>query len=249
MIRTILVFAATGFIMICFIPFGIVAFILSLVGLRKPMSWVIYKIAQLWAYWIIALTGCEITVSGRENIPRKGGVCFVSNHVGIFDIMLALAYIGRPFGFIAKKELILIPFIDMWIFLLGGLFIDRKQPRKALKTINEGIKRLKNGANMLVFPEGHRSRGKGLQPFRPGAFKLATSSGVSIVPMAIAGSYEVFEEKGRVRPVPVHIVFNEPIATEGMPHAERKTILADQVHKVIEAALESTLYRGSEQKD
>jgi 1-acyl-sn-glycerol-3-phosphate acyltransferase len=132
----------------------------------------------------------------------------------------------------------------MWISLLGGLFIDRTQPRKALKTINKGIKQLKKGDSILIFPEGHRSKGRGLQSFRSGSFKLATSSGVPVVPIAIAGSYEVFEEKGRVRPAPVHIVFNEPIITADIPPAERKSGLPDRVYKVIEGALESTLYRG-----
>jgi 1-acyl-sn-glycerol-3-phosphate acyltransferase len=236
-IKTALIFLITGLSVIVLTPVGCAAFILSFLGLKKLMAFCMYKIAQRWALLLIFFTGCRVTVTGRENIPSRGGVCFVSNHGSIFDILLALAYIGRPFGFIAKKELIFLPLLNMWISILGGLFIDRRQPRNALKTINTGIKRLKAGGGMLVFPEGHRSRGQGLLPFRSGAFKLATQSGVPIVPVSIAGSYDVFERRGFIDAVPVGIAFGAPIIAGEMPPQDRKQFLSDQVRAVIEKGL------------
>jgi 1-acyl-sn-glycerol-3-phosphate acyltransferase len=235
-VKTFFVFFVTVFILIVVTLPGCLAFGLSFFGLKKPMAFVVYKIAWVWARILIALSGCAITVEGRANIPRKGGVCFVANHGSIFDIILALAYIGRPFGFIAKKELLLVPFINMWIFVLGGLFIDRSHPRKALKTISKGAQRLKSGGGVLIFPEGHRSKGEGLLPFHPGSFKLATQAGVPIVPMAITGSYDVFEKYGRVNVCPVRLVFCKPVNTEEVPHEERK-LLAGRVREIIEQAL------------
>jgi 1-acyl-sn-glycerol-3-phosphate acyltransferase len=236
-IKTAFIFLITGLTVVILMPVGCVVFIVSFLGLRRLTAFLMYKIAQGWARMIIFLTGCPVAVTGRENIPAAGGVCFVSNHGSIFDILLALAYIGRPFGFIAKKELVFLPLLDMWIFMLGGLFIDRKQPRKALKTINTGIKRLRAGGGMLIFPEGHRSRGEGVLPFRSGAFKLATQSGVPIVPVSIRGSYDVFERKGLIDAVPVGLVFGAPISTGAISPENRRQILADQVKAVIEAGL------------
>ncbi|MDR2575619.1 MAG: 1-acyl-sn-glycerol-3-phosphate acyltransferase [Treponema sp.] len=213
--------------------------VFSVLGLKKPMSWIIYKIAQMWARILILVTGCAMDVKGRENIPAKGGVCFVSNHVGIFDIILALAYAGRPFGFIAKKELLYLPFFNIWIYMLGGLFIDRVSIRKAKKTIDQGIEKLQKGWSMLIFPEGTRSKGQGLLPFRSGAIKLATNSFAPIVPIAIAGSYEVFEKDYRVHGVPVKMVFCPVINTSELSGEERRHSLPDQVRSVIEAALSS----------
>ncbi|MDR2617454.1 MAG: 1-acyl-sn-glycerol-3-phosphate acyltransferase [Treponema sp.] len=237
-IKTIAVFFVTVSTLLFLVPFGCLGFVLSVLGLKKPMAWFMHKIAQCWARLLIVCTGCSVEVRNRENIPPNGGLCFVSNHGSIFDIVLALAYIGRPFGFIAKKELLLIPFLNMWIFLLGGFFIDRKQPRNALKTINSGIRSLKAGGCMLIFPEGRRSRGEGLLPFHPGSFKLATQSGVPVVPISITGSYDVFEKNRRVRAVPVRVVFGVPVATEDLPPENRKQLLADQVHAVVAAGLE-----------
>jgi 1-acyl-sn-glycerol-3-phosphate acyltransferase len=236
-VKTVAVFGITIFIMIAAIPLGILAFILSYLGLKRPMAWVIYSIGRIWALILIKCTGCDLRISGREHIPARGGVCFVSNHASVFDIILALALIGRPFGFVAKKELLLIPFINMWISLLGGLFIDRKNIRKAMATINRGIRRLKAGDGMLIFPEGTRSKGKGLLPFHSGSLKLATQAGVPIVPMAISGSYDVFEKTYRVQAAPVRVVFSPPVSTADLPPEERKKILTDRIRGVIEQAL------------
>jgi 1-acyl-sn-glycerol-3-phosphate acyltransferase len=224
--------------MVLVTPLGILGFLLSLVGLRKAMSHAMYRIAQGWGAYMFVVLGCKITVLGRENIPRKGGICFVSNHSGIIDILLLLRYSGRPFGFVAKRELILVPIINMWISILGGLFIDRKNIRKALKTINKGVARIRAGAAMLIFPEGHRSRGQGLLPFHPGSLKLATQSESIIVPVAITGSHDVFEKTYRVNPGPLRIVFCPPINTAEIPAADRKLALSDQIYGVIKAALE-----------
>ena len=218
-------------------PFGILGFVLSLLGFRKSMAIAMYFIARDWGRFVLACIGCKLTVSGREHIPHKGGVCFVSNHSGISDILLLLSFAGRPFGFISKKELRFIPIVNMWIFILGGLFIDRKNPRKALKTINAGVARIKSGGAMIIFPEGHRSRGRGLLPFHPGSLKLATQSEAVIVPVAITGTYELFEKNNRVNPYPLSIRFCKPINTVDIPVADRKVILSDQIYAVINEAL------------
>jgi 1-acyl-sn-glycerol-3-phosphate acyltransferase len=236
-VKTILAFGITMFSMFAFVFPALPALVLSLLGLKKAMSWVIYKLAQLWAKCVILITGSSIRVEGRENIPKEGGVCFVGNHVGIFDIILVLAYIGRPFGFIAKKELLLVPVINLWIYFLGGLYIDRRNMRKSVKAINLGIRKIQNGGSMLIFPEGTRSKGQGLLPFRSGFVKLATSSLVPIVPIAISGSYEVFEKHKLVNASSVRMVFCPPIDTASMSIEDRKQKLTEQVHSVIEEAL------------
>jgi len=241
----VLAFGVTGIATVLYLVIGLPAFILSFLGLKKPMSWVIYRLAQLWAKSLIVISGCDVKVEGRENIPRNGRVCFVGNHGSIFDVVLALAYIGCPFGFIAKKELLLIPLLDLWIFLLGGLFIDRKNMRKALKTINLGIQKIQKGGRMLIFPEGTRSKGRGLLPFKSGAIKLATHSLAPIVPMAIWGSYDVFEKNYRVQPVPVRVVFCPPVITANLSAEQRRHQLADQVRDIIAAALDGERGMGN----
>ncbi|MDR2758784.1 MAG: 1-acyl-sn-glycerol-3-phosphate acyltransferase [Spirochaetaceae bacterium] len=242
LLKTILLFTLVGLSTIVLLPFGILAIILNLVGLRQFAVQGIYKIAQGWGWLFIKLVGCKLTVTGREHIIKKGGVCFVSNHGSIFDIVLILALVGRPVGFIAKKELAWIPLLNLWILLIGGFFIDRKTDRKSIKraisAINAGIRRIESGEALIIFPEGTRSKGQGLLPFRPGALKLATQAKAPIIPMTITGSYDVFEKKGIVQKVPVRVAFEKPIITADLPPEDRRKNLADQIREVMEAALD-----------
>ncbi|HCC37802.1 MAG TPA: 1-acyl-sn-glycerol-3-phosphate acyltransferase [Treponema sp.] len=239
MILTVMCVIYVVLSLIVLTPIGLVVGVVSLFGLWKARPVLIYRIAQGWAWLFLKMCRFDMTVLGRENIPRKGGLCFVSNHGGFFDIVMLLAYAGRPFGFVAKKELLLIPLLNVWISMLGGLFIDRKNLRKGLRTINKGIARIKSGGAMVIFPEGRRSRGEGLLPFRSGSLKLATQAQSPIVPVALGGSYEVFERTYRVRKGPLKVVFGKVINTTEIPLENRKHQLVEQVYGVIKEALES----------
>jgi len=237
MIKTIFVFSYISISMIILTPLGVVALFLHFIGLKKFMAWVISRLCQGWGRLLIRLTGSTVTVTGIENIPKKGGVCFVSNHCGYFDIVLLLAYCDKPIGFIAKKELLLVPFLNCWIYMLGGLFIDRKNVKKAVRTINRGVEKIKSGRWMIIFPEGHRSKGRGLLPFHPGSLKLATMAEAPIVPVAIEGSYDVFEKNYRAASVQLKVTFCQAIDTASLPSGERKLILSDKIFSVIKEQL------------
>ncbi|MDR1587656.1 MAG: 1-acyl-sn-glycerol-3-phosphate acyltransferase [Treponema sp.] len=236
LIKTVFCFTVLVLVVILLTPVGFLVVILSPLGLKKPLSVMIYRIVQGCSKMLILFTGNKPEVVGRENIPPKGGLCIVSNHDSIFDILLLVAYTGRPIGFITKKELLLIPFLNILVSMLGGLYIDRKNIRSAVRTINKGIERIKAGGCMLIFPEGHRSRGRGLLPFHSGSLKLATRALAPIVPVAIAGSYRVFEKTYRVEVAPLKLVFGKPINTVDIPAADRKQ-LSNHVYAVIREAL------------
>jgi 1-acyl-sn-glycerol-3-phosphate acyltransferase len=91
---------------------------------------------------------------------------------------------------------------------------------------------------MIIFPEGHRSRGEGLLPFHPGSFKLATQAEAPIIPAALEGSYDVFERNYRINAVPVRVTYCKLINTADIPVSDRKQQLADLVRAVIAGALE-----------
>ena len=237
MIKTILIFSFVILCVVFLFPFAVISTILYFLGLRKAMTMAVYRLAQLWARITILFAEVTVTVTGRENIPKKGGVCFVSNHCGFFDIVLLIAYCGRPFGFVAKKELAWLPLFGAWIYMLGGLFIDRKSVKKAIKTINKGVKRIKKGGGMLIFPEGTRSKGRGLLPFHAGSLKLATQSDSIIVPVAIEGSYEVFEKTRRVSKCVASISFCPTIDTKTLTPDEKKQALSDRIYNVINEQL------------
>jgi len=234
---TFVVFGVISVSMIFLFPFGFIGMIFFFLGFRKPAAKVMYLIAQGWARMVIAVTRCKVFVTGRENIPKKGGVCFVGNHCGYFDIVLLLAYCGRPIGFIAKKELLLVPFLNFWIYVLGGQFIDRSSTRKAVRSIKKGVNRIMSGGGMIIFPEGHRSKGRGLLPFHPGSLKLATMAGAPIIPVTLKGSYELFEKHNRYNLTDFYVNFGEIIDTKSLPAEEKKVALSDRIYKIIDERL------------
>ncbi|MDR0784969.1 MAG: 1-acyl-sn-glycerol-3-phosphate acyltransferase [Treponema sp.] len=236
-LKTVFVFFMVGLSLIILTPISVLYLLLGFLRTKRPLSILIYRIAQAWALFLFKLTGCELKTRGVENIPKDGPVCFVSNHGSIFDIVLLLALVGRPVGFIGKKELLLIPFLNIWIFLLGGLFMDRKNLRKAVRTIEKGVKHIREGHAMLIFPEGSRSRGKGLLPFHVGSFRLAVKAGAAIVPVAVTGSYEAFEKRYVLTPGLVTVSFAAPIETAALSAEQRKQYLADRVYAVIAESL------------
>jgi 1-acyl-sn-glycerol-3-phosphate acyltransferase len=99
------------------------------------------------------------------------------------------------------------------------------------------VQRLKQGNAMLIFPEGTRSRGRGLLPFKSGSFRLATQSGVPILPVAITGSYDVFEKNRRAVAADVSVTFAPPISapTQG----DKRKGIADQAYESIAGMLEA----------
>jgi 1-acyl-sn-glycerol-3-phosphate acyltransferase len=93
---------------------------------------------------------------------------------------------------------------------------------------------------MIIFPEGTRSKGKGLLPFHPGSLKLATMAEATIIPIAIEGSYEALEKNNRVVSGPVKVTFLEPIDTSSLPMEDRKVVLCDRIFSAIKNELGET---------
>ena len=169
---------------------------------------------------LIKLSDSTVNVHGLENIP-EGPVLFVSNHQSNMDIAIICGFIDKPKGFIAKKELKKLPLINKWITLAGSIYLDRENPRKSMEGILDGIKPLKNGHSLVVFPEGTRSRGDKMGEFKSGSFKLATKSKVPIVPLTIDGTYRVMEaNKILIKPSNINFYVHKPIYTDKLSKEE-----------------------------
>jgi 1-acyl-sn-glycerol-3-phosphate acyltransferase len=141
-----------------------------------------------WAKGVLWVCGVRVRVLGEENLDPGTARMYVCNHQSYFDIFALLAGLPVQFKFVLKEELMKIPFLGPAMKRAGYIGIDRDDPRKALKGMNEAAERIKKGASVLVFPEGTRSSDGRIQPFKPGAFHMALKSRSEIVPLAIVGS-------------------------------------------------------------
>ncbi len=191
-----------------------------------------------WGRGIMEKYKISLNVSGLENIP-EGPVLFVSNHQGYADIPVFCAVITmKQIGFVAKTSLGKIPVFGEWIRDIRSVFIERDDARSSLKTMEEGINLLNKGFSLIIYPEGSRSRGPQMREFKKGSLRLATKSGVPIVPVTLDGTYNVFEKKGYVEPgaaVDFHI--HPAIETKGLSKAEQNG-LAERVEAIVRTQLE-----------
>ena len=128
----------------------------------------------------------KVHVEGEENIPNETFMV-VANHQSLMDIPLILAYVTRG-GFIAKKELEKVPGVAWFIKYMGGVFIDRENPRQIAGEIKKVLKNLRNGVNYIVFPEGTRTEDGSVLEFKKGSIALAMKTKVKILPVAIWGT-------------------------------------------------------------
>lgn len=200
-----------------------------------------YKTANNWAKNLVNITGSNINVIGKENIPKDKSVLFVSNHQGNFDIPLILGYLDKPVGFIAKIETKKIPVIRKWMEHLNCIFMDRKDIRQSLRAINKGANTLKEGYSLAIFPEGTRSEDGSLGKFKKGSLKLALKSGVPIVPITISGSNNMMKKNSLlIKPANVKIVISEPIYLEEFTKNNNINELSDVIRNIISENLHKT---------
>ncbi len=151
--------------------------ILSLVGsIRKNAGFenkFNHKFANSWLNFCMHILRVKVITTGKENIP-DGKFVLICNHQENYDIMVMKPiFPNHQINFIAKESLMNVPVIGKWIALLGNIPISRYADRSAAQTIVKGIKQVRGGMSMGIFPEGRRSFGNELIDFKPGAFKLA----------------------------------------------------------------------------
>ena len=187
---------------------------------------------RFWAFSV----GARALYKGLEYLPEDGdAVVFVSNHRSLFDVILIYPAFKGLTGALAKIELKSYPLISWWITSVYSVLLDRKDHRQGLKCVLQCVDHLKNGISMLVYPEGTRSRTEGeLLPFHNGTFKIATKAGVRIIPVAINGTGDIFDDhKPFFKPHRAVIEFCEPIETKSLTQQEISD-LPDRVKNVIQ---------------
>jgi 1-acyl-sn-glycerol-3-phosphate acyltransferase len=172
----------------------------------------------------------RMEVIGKENFPKEGGVLLCANHIHNFDPPVVGIIAPRPIHFMAKEELFSAPILGKLLPHLNAFPVKRgMSDREALR---KGLKVLKEGNVLGLFPEGTRSKtgelGKGLA----GAGFFALRTDAEVLPCAIIGPYKAFSK--------LRVVYGKPIdmkaLRENKASAEDTTeVIMDEIRKLIEA--------------
>ena len=184
----------------------------------------------------LRFAGTKVIVDGRENIPEDTAVLYVGNHSSYYDILRSYVATPSGAGFFAKKEMGKIPCLSHWMTFINCLFLDRKNIKEGMKTINKGTQYLKDGFSMVIFPEGTRSQDEDPHTFKEGSLRPALKSKVPVIPMAISGTADILEnnKKYTVKPTEVHITFGRPIYPDQLDRQAQKHLGAAVREEIIE---------------
>jgi 1-acyl-sn-glycerol-3-phosphate acyltransferase len=166
----------------------------------------------IWSPIICAIAGVRVVGSGIENIDQKGKYIYVANHSSLFDIVAICRVSPVSMFYITKKELRNIPLMGQFIWLVGMLYIDRKNKDTAMKTMREAGKKIKAGRNIMSYPEGTRSKNGQVQVFKRGSFIIAKEAGIGVSPISIKGAFEVLSAGSvGLRSGTIYVHFHKPI--------------------------------------
>ncbi|MGL9760258.1 MAG: 1-acylglycerol-3-phosphate O-acyltransferase [Symbiopectobacterium sp.] len=136
------------------------------------------------------LFGLKVEVRAPADAENYDNCIYIANHQNNYDMLTAANAVQPSTVMVGKKSLVWIPFFGPLYWLAGNLLIDRENIVKAHGAIAQVVQHIKErNISVWMFPEGTRSRGRGLMPFKTGAFHAAISAGVPIVPICVTDTH------------------------------------------------------------
>ncbi len=208
-------------------------------GIEERYRWI-----RRWIHRINRSGRVEIACSGLVNLPKDGSYVMFPNHQGMYDVLAFLETHEKPFSVIMKIENEHVPLLRSVGRMLGVEYMDRNDIRQSLKVIQTMAKRVKDGENFIIFPEGTRSKkGNLLGEFKPGSFKSATMARCPIVPVALADSFKAFDT-GSAKHLTVRIHYMEPLYYE-----DYKDMKSTDLAKLVETRVQAKVTELAEMQD
>ena len=193
-----------------------------------------YKEVRKWSKRAIKVLDYNLEIEGLENIPDDGPLYFVSNHQGTLDPVLIVSSMPKVISFISKKENEKMFLFGRMAKLIDTIHFDRNTREGNIFMLREAIRYLKEDKNLLIFPEGTRSRGDKMNPFKEGALKPAYLGKATIIPITLNNSYCIDDKKNKNKDL--KITYGKPITYE-----EYKDIdildLSNRLHSEIESKI------------
>lgn len=170
----------------------------------------------------------------KKKLPKQ--YIYISNHQNLYDFVTSPEMLRPNTVTIGKKSILWIPFFGFLYWVTGNILIDRENKQKARESLKkiEDLMQKKN-LSFWFFPEGTRSYGKGLLPFKTGAFRMAIATGVSIVPVCVSDSNHIRKNKWNNGTVIAEML--EPIETSEYKITDAKK-LANYCHEIMEKNIE-----------
>ena len=196
--------------------FGVSLLVVLCTALAAPgrRTW---NVAQRCARIFFRVCRIPLAAQGLENLPGPGPCVIAANHTSYLDGAVLVAVLPwRNYAFVAKRELEANALARIVVKGIGAVFVERFDVQKSAEHADELVRAAKDGASLIVFPEGTLARHSGLMPFRAGAFQVAAQAGIPVVPVALRGVRSVLrDETWYPRRAPIAVTVGAPIAPDG----------------------------------
>jgi len=189
-------------------------------------------------YFFYTLLRVKVIVKGLENLPKNKRFVVYANHIEYNDpLYIKQYYKHTSLAFIAKKPLFRYPIVKDVLKSVGCIPIGRLADRESLEAILKGIKQVKDGQPMGLFPEGKRSYSNDLDVFKPGAFKVAQKSKADLSLVVLYDFHKINEKKLRLRKVKVYMTILPVIPYESYKNMDTVQI-SQMVYQLINQELD-----------
>lgn len=182
--------------------------------------------ARIYALPALRIMGVQVDPDIGEVLNHKRPAVIVANHLSNYDLFVFGLAVPERTVTLGKKSLKWIPFFGQLYWLAGNVLIDRGnavQAKKAMLTTTDTLQH--KDMSIWVFAEGTRGHGKGLAPFKKGAFQMAINAGVPIVPLC-ANNYIRALDLNRWHSGRIAMRALPPISTVGMTHEDIPALMA-----------------------
>ncbi|KJY85103.1 acyl-phosphate glycerol 3-phosphate acyltransferase [Vibrio galatheae] len=189
-----------------------------------------------WFSQLHKLIGLKIIQRGLEHAPTPNNSVYISNHQSVFDFVTAPGMLRPRTVSLGKKELLWVPFFGQLYWITGNILINREDKSKARDTIKQVAEAIhQRNLSVWAYPEGTRSKGRGLLPFKSGAFRMAIEAGVPITPMVVSTTHNKIHLNRRNN----GIVITEMLAPIDTSHYNLKDAraLAEHCHQLMKAKI------------
>ena len=204
---------------------GSTVIVAALLGVKDRPGGLFDNAPRWWSTLILWAAGIKIRVHGSENVKDNEPHIFASNHVSWFDVP-ALAKILPHYKFVAKAELFKVPIFGRGMRAVGMIEIQRENRKAAFGAYDVAAEKIRQGASVVVFPEGTRGRAYPLRPFKKGPFVLAIAAGAPIVPIVVHGTIEIMPKGSlRVHPGMIDVHLLKPVSTTGYDYDHREALM------------------------
>ena len=197
----------------------------------------VHYIGKFWSLLNIYLSGTRLSIKGGEKIEKGRTYIVMANHQSLFDVWALIGKLPIQLRWTIKWEIKKMPIFGYALERMGHIYVGRRRRKGEPGSLEHAARKIKEGASVVIFPEGTRSRDGRLGEFHKGGSALAIKSGVPILPVTVNGGRFVLpKDTLALMPGKIEIIVGDVIDPQGFDENRKNELTA-----TVKAAIQQNL--------